>query len=283
MIPRRSGDRVKTDRRDAVNLVRLFRAGELTSIYVPTVEDEAIRDLIRCRGDMRRFERQARQRLLSFLLRHGYRYSGKKHWTKGFYNWLSTIKFSHPAQHIALEEYIDTVSECGEWIKRITQQIQVHVEQWSRTPLVRAYQALRGVSFIVAVTVVAEIGDMNRFQNPKQLMAYLGLIPSEHSSGKSIRRGSITKTGNRHVRTSLVEAAWTYKLPARRTKILLKRQEGLPKGVCEISWKAQTRLCARYRRLIAKGKSRQSVVIAIARELSAFIWSIDKHVQQAIA
>lgn len=283
MIPRRSGDRIKTDRRDAINLVRLFRAGELTSIYVPTVEDEAIRDLIRCRDDIRRFERKARQRLLAFLLRHGYQYSGKRHWTKGFYNWLATIRFSHPAQQIALQEYIDAVTECSQRVKRITQQIQAHVEHWSRAPFVKAYQALRGVSLIVSATVVAEIGDMNRFPNPKQLMAYLGLIPSEHSSGKKVRRGSITKSGNSHVRRVLVEAGWSYRMPARKSIILLKRQQGLPKSVCDISWKAQTRLCARYRRLIARGKSRQATVTAIARELGAFMWAIDKQMQLTIA
>ena len=283
MIPKRSGDRIKTDRRDAINLVRLFRAGELTSIYVPSVEDEAIRDLVRCRDDMRRLERKVRQRLLSFLLRHGYHYSGKKHWTKGFYNWLATIKFSHRAQQIASQEYIDTANDCGERVKRITQQIQASVEHWSRASFVKAYQALRGVSFIVAVTVVAEIGDMNRFQNPKQLMAYLGLIPSEHSSGKTVRRGSITKTGNGHVRRVLVEAGWSYRMPARKSIILLKRRQGLPKSVCDISWKAQTRLCARYRRLIARGKSRQNAVTAIARELGAFIWAIDKQMQLGLA
>jgi len=217
LIPRRSGDRIKTDRRDAVNLARLFRAGELTSIYVPTPEDEAIRDLLRCRDDMKRFERKARQRLLSFLLRHGHQYSGKKNWTKGFYTWLATVKFSHSAQQITLQEYIDLTNECSERIKRITAQIQVHVEEWSRAPFVKAYQALRGVSHIVATTVVSEIGDMRRFPTPKQLMAYLGLIPSEHSSGKTVRRGPITKTGNSHVRRALIEAAWTYKMQARIT------------------------------------------------------------------
>ena len=230
LIPRRSGDRIKTDRRDAVNLARLFRAGELTSIYVPTPEDEAMRDLIRCRDDMKRFERKARQRLLSFLLRHGHQYSGKKNWTKGFYTWLATVKFSHSAQQITLQEYIDVTNECSERIKRITEQIQVHVEEWSRARFVKAYQALRGVSHIVATTVVSEIGDMRRFPTPKQLMAYLGLIPSEHSSGKTVRRGPITKTGNSHVRRALIEAAWTYKMQARVSNILLKRQQGLPKS-----------------------------------------------------
>lgn len=281
MIPKRSGDRIKTDRRDAINLVRLFRAGELVGIYVPTIEDEAIRDLVRCRDDIRRFKHKARQRLLAFLMRHGHQYPGKRYWTKKYYNWLATIKCSHPADQIAFQEYVDVVNECGQRLKRITEQIQAHVEQWHRYPLVKAYQALRGVSFVVAVTVVSEIGDMNRFENPKQLMAYLGLIPSEHSSGKSIRRGSITKTGNGHVRRVLVQAAWTYRMPARVSTVLVKRQQDLPKSIRDISWKAQTRLCARYRRLIARGKSKQAVVTAIARELGAFIWAIDKKMQEA--
>ena len=281
MIPRRSGDRIKTDRRDAVNLARLFRAGELTSIYVPTVQDEAIRDLIRCRDDMKRFERRARQRLLSFLLRHGYQYSGKRNWTKGFYNWLATVKFSHSAQQVTLHEYIEAPNECSQRIKRITQQIQVHVDEWSRARFVKAYQALRGVSLIVSTTVAAEIGDMRRFPNPKQLMAYLGLIPSEDSSGKTVRRGPITKTDNSHVRRALIETAWTNKMQARISTILVKRQQGLPKSVCDISWKAQTRLFARYPRLFARGKTKQTVVTEIARELSALIWAIDKEMQVA--
>lgn len=241
-----------------------------------------MRDLFRCRDDIRRAERKARQRLLAFLLRYGLHYSGKKHWTKGHINWLAGIKLSHPAQQIVFQEYIDAANECTARVQRITKQIQVLVPQWSRAPYIRAYQALRGVSLIVAATVVAEIGDMSRFKNPKELMAYLGLVPSEHSSGKAVRRGPITKTGNSHVRRVLVEAAWTYKMWARKTKTILKRQEGLPKSIC-ISWKAQVRLCTRYRRLFAKGKSKQTIITAIARELSAFIWAIDKEVQQTAA
>ena len=283
LVPKRSGDRIKTDRRDALNLVRLFRAGELTSIYVPTAEDEAIRDLLRCRVDIRRIERKTRQQLLAFLLRHGHYYPGKKNWTKGHMNWLAELKPAHRAQQIVLQEYIDAANECTRRIQRITEQIQDLVAQWSRAPFVRAYQALRGVSLIVATTVVAEIGDMNRFKNPKQLMAYLGLVPSEHSSGNRIRRGSITKTGNSHVRRALIEAAWTYNLRARKTKPILKRQQGLDDRICEISWKAQLRLCGKYRRLFARGKSKQAITTAIARELSAFIWAIDKQVQQLAA
>ena len=282
MIPRRSGDRIKTDRRDAVNLVRLFRAGELTSIYIPTEEDEALRDLLRCRDDIRRLERKARQRLLAFLLRHGFDYPGKN-WSKGHLNWLAGIKLDHPAQQIVLQEYIDAAQECTGRLKRITEQIQALVPQWSRAPFVKAYQALRGVLLIVATTVAAEIGDMGRFNNPKELMAYLGLVPSEHSTGNTVHRGPITRTGNSHVRRVLVEAAWSYKMRARKTITILKRQADLSKSIQEISWKAQTRLCTRYQRLFAKGKSKQTIITAIARELSAFIWAIDREVQQETA
>ena len=283
LIPKRSGDRIKTDRRDAINLVRLFRVGELTSIYIPTEEDEAMRDLLRCRDDIRRLERKARQRLLAFLLRNGCKYSETTHWTKKHMKWLASVKFDHPAQQIVFQEYLDAANECTERRQRLTEQIRAQVPLWSRAPYVKAYQALRGVSLIVATTVVAEIGDMSRFKNPKELMAYIGLVPSEHSSGKAVRRGSITKTGNGHVRRALVEAAWTYKMVPRKSQTILKRQEGLPKSICDISWKAQTRLCARYWRFLMRGKSKQTTIIAIARELSAFIWAIDREVQQATA
>jgi transposase len=279
MIPKRSGDRIKTDRRDAINLVRLYRAGELSCIYVPSQEDEAMRDLVRCREDFKRIERKARQRLLAFLLRHGIDYPGKKNWTKTHMNWLAGLKLPHRGQQIVLQEYIDAVKDCSQRVARITEQIRQLASDWSRADLVKAYQALRGVSLIVAVTVVAEIGDMSRFKNPKELMAYLGLVPSEHSSGNRLRRGSITKTGNSHVRRVLTEAAWAYRLRARKTTTILKRQQGLPKSICEISWKAQTRLCARYQRLFAKGKSKQTIITAVARELSAFIWAIDREMQ----
>jgi len=282
LIPKRSGSRIKTDRRDAANLARLFRAGELTCIYIPTREDEAMRDLTRCRDDIKRLQRKVRQRLLAFLLRHGFRYSGTKNWTKAHTNWLAGVKMAHPAQQIVLQEYIDAANECTDRVERITEQIHALLSEWSRAPFVRAYQALRGVSMIVATTVAAEIGDMSRFKKPKELMAYLGLVPSEHSSGNTVRRGSITRTGNGHVRRVLIEAAWAYRMQARKTITILKRQEDLSKSICDISWKAQTRLCTRYRRLYAKGKSKQAAITAIARELSAFLWAIDKEVQQTI-
>jgi transposase len=260
-------------------LARLDRAGELTPVYVPCAEDEAIRDLTRAREDAKTDEKRSKQRLKSFLLRHGLRYVGTASWSKAHMRWLSDIKMDHPGQQIVLQEYIDTIGECSRRVQRLTDQIRQLVAQWRMAPVVKALQALRGVSLIVAATTVAEIGDLNRFENPAELMSYLGLVPSEHSSGEKTRRGSITKSGNGHVRRVLTEAAWAYRLPARVGRGLLKRQEKLPEKVCDISWKAQVRLCSRYRQLWAKGKPRQVVVTAIARELCAFMWAIAREIE----
>lgn len=281
LIPRRPGDRIKCDRRDAVSLARLFRAGELTRIWVLDPEDEAMRDLVRGREDSKSIERRAKQRLSAFLLRHGHRYHGRTTWSCSHWRWLADISMPHPAQQIILQEYLDTLKEATLRVERLTAQIRDMLTQWRLAPVVTAYQALRGVSFLVAVTVVAELGDLSRFTNPKELMAYLGLVPSERSSGSTTRRGRITKTGNGHARKALVEAAWAYRLKARVSRLLLKRQEGLPQSIKEISWKAQLRLCARYRRLFGRGKSKQTIVTAIARELAAFLWSIGQVVQPA--
>jgi len=274
MIPRKSGDRIKNDRRDALNLARLHRSGELTAVYVPTEEDEAMRDLTRAREDAVKALRVARQVLLAFLLRHGYRYNGRTHWTKAHKNWIADIKMPHRAQQVALQEYVHAAQEALERADRLTQQIQELLPQWSQGPLVKALQALRGVSLIVAVTTVAELGDLTRFQSAKQLMAYLGLVPSEHSSGGMIRRGGITKTGNGHVRRALTEAAHAYCHPARESRALLARLEGLPPEVRQIAWKAQVRLCGRFHKLLSHGKNKNTVVTATARELSAFMWAI---------
>ena len=274
MIPKRKSVRIKNDRRDALTLARLYRAGELAGIYVPDPEDEAIRDLTRAREDARLAERRAKQRVISFLLRHNFIYPGKKPWTKTYFVWLGKVGLQHPAQKIALQEYIEAVNECSERLSRLSEQIGFAVEEWRMAPTVKAIQALRGVSLITAAVTIAELGDLTRFTKPKELMAYLGLVPSEHSSGESVRRGHITKTGNSHVRRVLVESAWTYKHHARITGHLIKRQRDLPKSICQISWKAQLRLCARYRRMMAKKKPNKVVVIAIAREIAAFIWAI---------
>ncbi|NCO53358.1 MAG: IS110 family transposase [Deltaproteobacteria bacterium CG07_land_8_20_14_0_80_60_11] len=279
LIPRRPGDRLKNDRRDALTLARLFRAGELTPVKVPDADDEAMRDLSRAREDAISVERRAKQRTGALLLRHGRRYPGKTTWGRGHWRWLLQQVMEHPAQQIVLQEYLDAVREASARVQRLTGQIRELIPQWRRGPLVAAYQALRGVSLIVAVTVVAEVGDLSRFNNPKELMAYLGLVPSEYSSGASVRRGHITKTGNGHARRVLVEAAWAYRLRARVTRPLLQRQEGLPESIRQLAWKAQLRLCARYRRLLARGKAKQTIVTAIARELAAFIWAIGQAVE----
>jgi transposase len=278
MIPKKSGDRIKNDHRDAAMLARLHRAGELTAVYVPDVQDEAMRDLSRARGDAVIVAKKAKQRLKAFLLRNSVVFNGRSQWSKAYFNWLANIAMPHPAQQVALQEYIDAVHESLNRVDRLTDQVRQMVAGWRLAPMVSALQAARGVSMVVAVTILAELGDLTRFKKPSQLMAYLGLIPSEHSSGPSIKRGGITKTGNGHARKALVEAAWAYRMQARVSHVLLKRQKDLPKQICRIAWKAQLRLCVRFRKLAAKGKPRQKVVAAIARELSAFLWAIAKQV-----
>jgi len=282
MIPRKSGDRIKNDRRDARMLARLHRASELTAVYVPDEQDEAMRDLSRAREDAVISTRKAKQHLKAFLLRNGVVYSGRSRWSKAYFNWLSDLAMPRRAQQIALQEYIDAVHENCARVERLTDQIRQLVPDWRLAPVVSALQSARGVSLVVAVTLLAEIGDLSRFDKPVQLMAYLGLVPSEHSSGDSVKRGGITKTGNRHARKVLVEAAWAYRMQPRVSRILRKRQQEVPDRVCRISWKAQLRLCARFRRLAAKGKPRQVVVTAIARELSAFLWAMAKQVQPVV-
>jgi transposase len=281
LIPRKSGNRVKTDQRDAITLARMHRAGELTAVHVPHPEDEAMRDLSRAREDAKIAARKAKQHLNGFLLRHGLVFSGRTPWSKTHWNWIATIKMAHPAQQISLQEYVHAVTACGEQVDRLTTQIHTLLEQWRWAPVVNALQAMRGVSVIVAVTTVAELGDIRRFEHPAKLMAYLGLVPSEHSSGESRKRGGITKSGNGHVRRVLVEAAHTYRLPARVSRSLLARQKGLPSEIRKISWAAQVRLCGRYQRLVNRGKPANLVVTAIARELAAFMWTIASKVSPA--
>jgi transposase len=278
-MPRKSGDRVKTDRRDAITLARLHRAGELTSVYVPELEDEALRgDLVRAREDAQKALRESKQQLGAFLLRHHIIYNGKTMWTSAHFNWLSDISMSHPAQQVALQEYIDTVDSNAKRVDRLTAQIRDLSEQSRLSPLIKALQAMRGISLIVAATVAAELGDLRRFANPAQMMAYLGLVSSEHSTGEKTKRGGITKTGNGHVRKALIEAAQAYRLPARKSRAIRKRQENLSTEVCRIAWKAQLRLCGRYWRLAGKGKKVNVVKTAIAREIAGFAWAIAQEV-----
>lgn len=279
LIPRKAGDRVKTDRRDSLSLARLHRAGELTAVWVPDAEHEALRDLVRAREDMKHLQRQAKQRLLAFLLRHGMRYEGKSNWTQAHFRWLEQVKFGQPTQQIVFQEYVDAVLAGGRRVQGLERMIEQAAQASPTWPVTEALMALRGVNLLTAVTVVAEIGDLTRFANAPQLMAYLGLVPSEHSSGGSVRRGGITKTGNSHVRRVLIEAAWTYRHAARKTGVLQRRAERTPQAVQEIAWAAQKRLCQRYRLLQAKGKRQVQVCTAVARELSGFIWAVGQTVQ----
>lgn len=281
-IPKQAGNRIKNDRRDAQMLARLHRAGELTAVSVPFAEDEAMRDLTRAREDAKALELQAKQRLLAFLLRHGHRFTGRSNWSKAHFSWMSDLAMPHPAQQIVYQELIDTLRESTQRVERLTRQIKELLPHWHRYPVVQSIQVLRGVSMIVATTTIAEIGDLARFEHPKELMSYLGLVPSEHSSGQTTRRGGITKTGNGHVRRVLIESAWAYRLSARVSRSLLIRQNDIPQHICAIGWKAQLRLCARYKLLMAKGKSQKLIIAAIARELCAFIWAIAREVETPV-
>jgi transposase len=279
LTPTRPGDRVKTDRRDAVTLARLHRADELTAVWVPDEGHEAMRDLVRLRTAAMEGLRRARQQLQGFLLRQNQIFTGGRSWTQKHRRWLSTLTFDQPAHRIVLQESIDLVDDAGARLARLEQQIADTLPRWSLRPVVKAIQAMRGVSFISAVTVAAETGDLRRFDKPRQLMSYLGLVPSEHSSGARTLRAGITKAGNKSARRMLIEGAWTYRSAARIGPVHQARLAGLPKAVREIAWKAQMRLCSRYRRLAARGKPQTVVTIAIAREMAAFIWAIAKHVQ----
>jgi transposase len=280
-IPKKAGDRVKTDRRDAMQLARLLRSGDLTPIYVPGVEDEALRDLVRAREDTLKDGKAAKVRLKAFLLRQDIRYEGRATWGPAHLRWLAEVICPTPAQQIVFQEYVRAVSEHTERRQRLEAELQTLVQTWRWLPVVEAIQALRGVQFTVAVTLIAELGDLSRFDHPRQLMSYLGLIPSEHTTGEHRRQGSITKTGNSHARRALIEGAWAYRYPAKVSRHLQLRLEKLPKVIQDISWKAQVRLCKRYRRLMARGKNANQVVVAIAREMAAFVWAIARTVTGA--
>lgn len=283
LIPKKAGDRVKTDRRDSLMLARLHRAGELTAVWVPDDAQEGLRDLTRAREDMKHLQRQAKQRLSAFLLRYGKCYGGKSNWTQAHYRWLEEMTFGQPIQQIVFQEYVDTVKALSKRVDALDTQLESAVTESVFWPVIEGLMALRGVNLLTATTVVAEIGDLKRFSSAPQLMAYLGVVPSEHSSGASKSRGGITKTGNSHVRRVLVEAAWTYRHPARKTAFLQRRAERTSEAVQEIAWKAQKRLCARYRLMECKGKLKVQACTAVARELAGFIWAIGQTLPQPAA
>ena len=278
LIPRRPGDRVKTNRRDAVALAKLLRAGELTPVWVPDEGHEAMRDLVRARAAAVETLRVHRQQVSAFMLKHGRVFPRKKGWTMRYLLWLQEQRFEHPAHQIALQEMVEAVRISKERVVRIEAAIKEFIPTWSLGPVVCALQALRGVDLIVAVTFATEIGDLRRFENARQLMGYLGLVPSERSTGATVRRGGITKAGNGRVRHMLVESAWTYRHPPRIGAAKLYRLQAVPPQVREIAWKAQTRLTARYRALSRRGKRTTVVCTAIARELVGFMWSVAREV-----
>jgi transposase len=281
LIPRRAGYRFKTNRRDAVGLAKLLRAGELTPVWVPDESHEAMRDLVRARAAAVEAQRVHRQQVGAFMLKHGRIFPHKTTWGARHLRWLQEQRFDHPAHQIALQELVDAVRTSKERIQRIDAAIEGFLPSWSLVSVVRALQAWRGVELIVAVTFVTEIGDMRRFDCPRQLMGYLGLVPSERSTGDSVRRGGITKAGNGRVRHMLVESAWTYRHPPMVGKNKLYRLEQTTPKVREIASKAQSRLTARYRALSGKVKNTTVVCAAVARELAGFMWAVARKVQPA--
>jgi len=270
--------RLKTDRRDALMLARQVRAGELTNIVIPDERDEAMRDLSRAREDACATRLRIRQQMKAMLLRHGRDDVRYKSWSQAHERHLATIRFEHPAQEIAFNEYRQAAAEACERVERLTAALRELCESWRMKPLVRALMCLRGINFVGAVTFVAEIGDLGRFAHPRALMSYLGLIPSEFSSGARRRQGGITRCGNKHARRMLVEAAWNNRFKAQIGRDLQLRQEGQPKAIREISWKAQLRLAKRWRALAMGRKLHQNkICIAIARELAGFVWDAARH------
>ena len=274
LVPVQSGNRVKTDRRDAKRLAHFLRSGDLTAVFVPDEEAEAIRDLERAREDAKNAERAVRQQLGKFLLRHDRRWSGATNWTQEHFRWMRRQKFEHQAQQQVLADYLKAVEDAAEREKELTVDLAELVQDTQLFPLVKALQAFRGIRLITAVTITAELVDLKRFESPRQLMAFLGLVPSEHSSGETKRRGRITRAGNSHVRRILVESAWSYRYPPRMSKEIRRRNEGVAPGVQRIAWQAQKRLHRRFYHLINKGKRREKAVTAVARELAGFIWAV---------
>jgi len=273
LVPRKPGERIKTDRRDAIKLAKLHRAGELTPVWVPDKPHEAMRDLVRARLAAVRSLRQARQQLSGFLLRNGHHYH-RDPWTRAHRRWMADLKFDQPLHYAVLQDNIATVEAAEERRDRLEAQIITALPEWRLAPVVDALQALRGIALVAAATLVAELGDITRFSNPRQLMAFIGLVPSEHTSGRSRRQGEITKAGNAVARRMLIEAAWSYRFPARISRYQLVQQEHLAKPIRDIAWKAQERLCRRHRKLIRAGKPKTVVTAAIARELAGFVWAI---------
>jgi transposase len=273
LVPSRAGDRVKTDRRDARKLAHFLRSGDLTEVYVPDEAVEAIRDLERARDDAKCAERAARHQLSKFLLRHDRQWQGTT-WTLKHRDWIRTQEFAYPAQQRVLEDYLKTVEDLAERVQRLTGNLEELVQETALAPLVKALQAFRGVSVVSAVTIAAETGDLRRFATASQFMSYVGLVPSEDSTGKRRRQGAITRCGNSHLRRILVEAAWHYRHSPLMSKELRRRNQGVAKRVRRIAWETQKRLNKRLYHLLHAGKSIQKAITALARELAGFVWAV---------
>jgi transposase len=280
LIPKKASDRVKTDRRDADQLARLYRAGELTAIHVPDQEDEAIRDLVRARTSGMTDQRQARNRLKGFLLRLGFRYTGKSSWNDAHKRYLSSLVMPQGPQQIAFQEYIHAINDATDRLERLAKAVEDALPGWKWEPVARALMSLRGVQVLTAMTLVAEVGDFSRFDDPRSLMHFFGLTPSEHSSSDKRVQGGITRCGNAHCRRVLTEAAWHYRLNPKVSETIQKRQEGQSKPVQLIAWQAQERLHKRFHQLSAKKKSVVAAT-AVARELVGFVWAIACQVKPA--
>ena len=275
LIPRRPGDRVKTDRRDAGQLAVLYRADALTAIHIPTEQEEAARDLLRCREDIRTDLLRARHRLSKFLLRHGRRFTGtKKAWTKRHAAWLEAQTWPFPALEQTHRAYVRAVDEAVGRLQAIERELRDLLTLEPLKARVERLRCFRGIDDLTALTIATELGDARRFPTAPSLMAFTGLVPSEHSSGTKTARGGITKTGNAHLRRVLVEAAWQYRHHPFAGPALQARQRGAPGPVIQVAWQAQSRLHRRYRRLAARGKPKQLIVTAIARELTGFLWAV---------
>ena len=274
LIPRKAGDRVKTDKRDARNLGRLYRSGDLTMIHIPDAEQEAVRDLVRLREDALEDVRRKKHQLSKFLLRHGHRYHNGKQWTQAHRNWLNTIHFDITSLKLVFDEYVLSLEQAEERLKRLTQAVEETAKTPEQQKIVSALMTLRGVQTITAMTILSEIGDMRRFGKARDFMAALGLVPSEFSSGGKTSRGSITKTGNGHVRRVLVEAAWHYRHRLAAGPRILARRIGQPLDVLRVAQKADARLHKKYRRMIGRGKLPNITIVSLARELAGFIWAI---------
>jgi transposase len=283
LVPVKAGDRVKTDRRDAERLARGLRSGDLTPVWVPDAAHEALRDLVRAREAAKKDQLRARHRLQKFLLRHGHRPpAGLKAWAERYRHWIAGVRFEQPAQEATRLDYLTEVDHARDRIVRLERALDEAVEA-APAPMravIEALQALRGIAKVAAATIVAEVGKLSRFARARHLMGYSGAVASEHSSGPRVRHGGITKTGNAHLRRIVVEAAWTYRHRPAVGGALRRRQAGQSEAVKAIAWKAQHRLHNRYRRLLGRGKSKQQVVTAVARELLGFIWAIGVAVER---